>query len=231
MDYEKFSDVICYLGNGVSLRFNVVLGRKSMEGTRDFCIKEFKYPDSKYLDKSKLITVKRSFDFYLSIDIKDRFENSVIIRDRDMFNLQAKVRIVFEWFNTLFKIKNKQLIIKGEYTNQRVNLSNSRFIEFEPVVMINQNDITEMGVRLYMNSQDTYVEIAVDNFMAFAYNINTLNLYQTATTVVSGIPFEYGQNIIDINAQVRDPDIKPSQVEGEVQFNPNRKKTKNFFDT
>lgn len=235
MDYEKISDDLCYLGKGVILRFNVVLAKRNQDGTRGYCIKEYKYPvGGKYTDKDKVITVRRSFDYFMSIDVRDDFENSVQIRPKDMINLQSKLRKACEWFNTIFKIKNNELILSGNWKNQRIGNLNGKYIEFEPCIIKYEDQTTKQGVRLYINSDSCFVEIDIDKFMGLVYMISKIDMYQCALSIMSSIPFEYGQNINTIDNGYTNPSLYDN-MEGEVKFNKpqrlnNEQRKKTFFD-
>lgn len=234
MDYEKISDDLCFLGRGIILRFNVQLAHKNKDKTRDYSIKEFRYSSSKYINKNNLITVRRSFDYYLSIDISNDFANSVIIKPKDMFNLQSKLNAVCNWFSTLFKIKDGKLIISGKFKNIKVsNLIDNKYIEFEPVVINYEDNTCTSGVRIYVNSSDIFADIDVDKFMGIVYTITKLDMYQCALSIIASIPFEPGQNVCQMESYYQNPNLVEDE-EPDVKFkkkyqSPEDRK-KGFFD-
>lgn len=231
MDYEKISDDLCYLGKGIILRFNVQLARKnSGNKTREYCIKEFKYGTSKYINKNNLITVRRSFDYYISFDVTNDFENSIMIRPKDMFNLQNKINMVYKWFNTIFKVKNNKLIISGNWNKIKVgNLSENKYIAFEPVIIEFNDNTCTSGVRLYINSDTVFTDIDIDKFMGLVYLLSKIDMYQCALSIMSSIPYEYGQNIYNMESMYQNPNLN-DESEGETIVKRSSNKRKSFFD-
>lgn len=70
IDYDKLSDDVLYLGSNLFLRMNVSLSNKGDQDQRYHFHKEYRY-DSKYTSSGKLLSIKRSFSYYLSLDKTD----------------------------------------------------------------------------------------------------------------------------------------------------------------
>ena len=77
---DKVSDDVYAIGPNVILKFNVSLSKTS-QGKRYHFHKEYEYP-SKDIKNQNLVTIKRSFDYYLSIENmqKDSNGNKLFIR-------------------------------------------------------------------------------------------------------------------------------------------------------
>ena len=71
---DKVSDDMYVIGPNVLLRFNVNLAKVS-NGKRYHYYKEFEYSAKNIQDVSTLVTIKRSFDYYLSIENAQRDDN------------------------------------------------------------------------------------------------------------------------------------------------------------
>ena len=67
LKYDKVSDDVYVLGNNAILKFNVSLSKTTSEGKRYHFYKEFEYK-ARAREYDTLVTVKRSFDYYLSIE-------------------------------------------------------------------------------------------------------------------------------------------------------------------
>lgn len=202
LDYDKISDNLMFLGKNISLNFNVSLAYKSPDGGRRHFHSEYRYK-SKYNDVSNVCSVKRSFDYYLSIDIKGDMDNSIMIRTSNMIMLKLKLNKVAEWFTTLFQIKNDKLCIIGDYENISMIFAAHKAISFEPIIINYEDETCKEGVRLYINSNDNYVDLSIDRFMELWYLIDNLNMYQAAIVLLNYISTNdiLGSNLYDMTSK------------------------------
>lgn len=237
---DKVSDDILYFGSGVTLRFNVVLSRKKKDGTRDFMHKEYGYP-SKYINHEYSYSIRRSFDFYLSIDIREDFDNSVQIRAKDMIILRTRLNEIIRWFGELFKLKNKKLQIIGNYKPIIItNLAEQKWLKFVPIIIEYDNGQQKEGIRMIINSDTSYVDINIDRFMEFIYYISSMDMYQCALSVLSYFNPEIGKDVVYFeNSISRNPNLEESEEEakgfGKIRpqlkdQKPNVTRQKSFFD-
>ena len=219
-DYEKISDVLMFLAKDISLCFNVSLAyRKSQDGTRVHYHKEYSY-NSKYIDKGNVVSIKRNFNYYLSIDIRDDFNNSVMITAANMIALRMKLKIVYNWLTSLFKYQDDKLIISGTWNENILYLNSTSSLKFEPTICMYSDNTYKAGVRIYINNESLFFDLDIDRFMELYYIIDNIDMYQNAIILLNYIaPKEYGTNLSYLNG---DPESN----------NINYKKTKNvgFFD-
>lgn len=230
-DYEKMSDDLFYFGNGIMLRMNVALAKKDKNGLRDFFHKEYKY-SSKYPDKDKVITLRRSFDYYLSMDVKDNYEKSVVIREKDMIAFQYKLSEILKWFSELFKIKDKKLVIQGSYSTITVNNLGGKTLKFDPIILPFQDGSYKEAVKLTFD-KELSVDLDVDKFMQFTYIMNTINLYQSASTMLNYLNNPaLGSNIISFDESYRSnpSNNQPDEIDGKIKATQKPAKEKSFFD-
>lgn len=226
-EYEKIQDDIYYIGGGMYLRLNVVLAKKDKDGNRRFFVSNYKYA-SKYIDKGKVITMRRSFDYYLSIDYVNDSTQSIMIRVQNMILLKNKIKEVTKWFDSnVFAIRNNKLIIMKKVSVLIDGFIGGKFIKLEPVV-INYEDspIQQPGVRFTINNM-IFTDTPIENFYGFAYLIDSLNLYQSAQLLVSSIGVVENPRTVEFNDgdQIEEiPNVK--SVDGRKP----RKLNKSFFD-
>ena len=213
IDYDKLSDDVLYLGNKLVLRMNVSLSRKQEPDNRYFFHKEYSY-DSPY-SKRKLISVKRSYDYYLSFDKTD-LRNIIIIRPQDMIVLQRALERAVLWFENkeqnAFYVKNKKLIVKKQKPIVVNGLAMDSYLEFQPIIILNENDNKQTpGVRLTLGREDSFADITVDRFYGLVYTIQSFRLYEAAQNLLNymGRP-EFGTNLYEI-----EDDAPPTQEEEE----------------
>lgn len=212
IDYDKISDDLCWLGNKCIVRMVVKLANKNKDGDRNHFHKEFKYQSS-YNDKREVITVRRSFDYYISIDNLET-KDSILITVRDILLLRMQINEVFKWFyDNTFAIKNKKMIIlekkKPIYVD---NLLGGKYLMFEPIVHIDWEEKQSKGVRITLGNPDVFTDVPVHVFTGFMYLINSIDMYTAAQNLINYIGHpDFGTNLLTFE--------KSEFVSGESQVN------------
>lgn len=193
-DYDKITDTILWFSQDIFLRFTVSLASKAQDGTRRSHHQEFAY-ESKYDNVAVSRSIRRDINCYLSVEVKNDFFNSAMIRYQNMIMMKLKMDNVVQWFTTLFTMEDNKLVIVGNYKNEQVHLDYGKVLEFEPIVLQFDDGTFCEGVRMYVNSRDTYVDMPIDKFMAFYYIIDKFDMYQNAIILLNYIQRpEYGYN-------------------------------------
>lgn len=232
LDYDRISDDLMYFDRDVYLRFNVQLARKGSDGNRYHYLREYRY-QSKYDNYGKVLTVRRHFEFYLSIDVKNEFGSGIVIRMKDIFNIRLRLKAVARWFSDgIFKIdKNKQLHIVGNPEPVIITNLGGKYIKFEPAIVDFGNGTKREGVRITLNDA-RFVDITVDTFMEFSYIMNSINMYEAALSIVNYMPAEFG-NYTEI-ATGRDENEFTDESQCDATIKKSRvvnKVNKSFFDS
>ena len=184
---------------------NVLLSRKNqMNGNREYFHREYAYP-SKYHDYPKVITIRRSFYYYISIDKLDMKDKSIIIRMQDMIILKMRLKEISNWFfGDTFGIKNNQLIVAKKKTPIIIdNLAMNKYLKFEPLVLINDNTgVSSPGLRITISDENAFTDISDDAFFAFYYLMDTFNMFLAAQNMVNylGRP-EMGTNLMEFEEE------------------------------
>lgn len=238
LDYDKLSDDLFYLGSGIVLRLNVVLAKKKEDGSRNYFHKEYLY-GSKYIDKNKVITMRRNFDYYLTIDKYCMYEQTVIIRIQNMILMKMKLKEVSKWFSDgeTFILKKGKLVIQKKPKPIIVSgLSMHKSLRFEPIVIDWENSGQQQpGVRMVLNESDIYTDISIDNFYGFLYLIDTLNLYESAQLMINylGRP-SFGSNLTEFDNgndfSLLEEQIEPNSVIAKDGRKPKNLRNQSFFD-
>lgn len=242
--YEKLTDDLQIIGYNTILRFSVTLARKQKDGTRFHYHQEYKYTTNKYIDTNKVITLRRSFDYFLSIENIRANENGIkefiMIRIQDIKHVIYKLNQVAQWFmsdkyKNLFVLDNNRLrILKGNEPDPIVieKLAQDKFLILKPVVISFENNDMP-GVRMYLSSKDNYTDITIDNFMGMLYLIENINMYESAALLLNYIQRpELGSAIKEFNSY---NDIPEQPEDGIVETKIHRKVggnkiQKSFFD-
>lgn len=242
IDYDKISDDLYIMGSNTILRFNVSLAKvNSNDSTRIHYHKEFKYATGKYSDRKEVSIIRRSFDFFLSIE---NFKNTdaytkefIMIRTQDMYFIRESLKVVRDWmrgelFNKIFAKKNGALVVLYSPKLMINGLAQDKYIEVEPCIITYKNDITTTGIRMYLSNNANYVDMSFDKFMGMLYLIDSINMYEAAQLMINYIQRpELGTNQISFD---RYNHIDDAEVNEETISKQKRTITKNnkssFFD-
>ena len=215
--YDKISDDLCYLGSNAILRMNVTLSRYSENYGRTHYHKEFQYNSKNNNDP--LITIRRSFDYFLTIENLKQTDNGekqyIKIGVNDILLLRDTLRKAIKWFNdkefeNLFVRSNGKIIMYGRPDPIYMSgLQMQKSLIFEPVV-ISFNEEYDIGVRIYLSSINNYVDLRLNHFMGFVYLIESINLYESAQILINYLQRpEFGTNLFSFS---NDRDIVDDEV-------------------
>lgn len=205
MDYEKLSDKVMDIGYNTILKMNVSLGRKDKNGKRIHYYKEFSYQTKKYTNVDTLYNINRNFDYYLSIEKYSDQKDFLMIRDENMIDLKIAFNTILTlWFTVSDKYPdvfaynkdNKLIIINGSWNEIPVDLCMNKRLVFHPVVIHNLDNSYTRGVRLFLGSNYSFVDIPQSRFMALVYNFNSMYLFQMAQNMLNFFQRpEFGTNL------------------------------------
>ena len=231
IDYDKISDDLCWLGNKCIVRMVVKLSNKGKDGNRYHFHKEFKY-QSTYNDRRELITIRRSFEYYISIDNLES-KDSVLITVRDILLLRAQLSQVFNWFyDKTFAIKNKKMIILEKKKPIIVDgLLGGKYLTFEPIVYIDFEDKQSKGIRITLGNQDVFTDVPVNVFAGFMYIINSIDMFTAAQNMINYISHpEFGTNLYTFEKSEYASGEQVNNIIKERTIEPKKKQQKSYFD-
>lgn len=233
-DYERISDDIYFLGGSGKfiLRMNVSLARKrdKNNGERRYFYNEYSY-DSKYTDKGQVVSMRRSYDYYMTLEsLEDRL-NGIMIRPQDMILLRSRLAEVLYWFSTdIFVIRKGKLMLDSRPNPIIIDgFADNRSIKFEPVVIDWEDGNQSRGARISL-SDVIFSDITIDKIYGFVYIINSMDMVQSAQSMLAfmGMP-EYGTNRyeIDVGYSHNNEIVAPKSTVKNREFKP---KGKSYFD-
>ena len=203
---DKISDDVYAIAPNIILKFNVSLS-KTANGKRYHFHKEYEYPTKGVQDYPSLVTIKRSFDYFLSIENqqKDINGNKLFIRigAQEYFALKNGLEQVISWFNdsrykNLFVTDRGKLIMTSPIPTYRIdNLPMQKYIEFTPTIIDKgmANDDKIPGIMIEFGDSSSVVNITLDKLMGWYYIISCFNMYQAALSMVNYLERpEFGTN-------------------------------------
>ena len=210
MKYDKISDDVFILGQNTVLKFNVSLSN-IQNGNRYHFYKEYEY-NSKSNAYPKLISIKRSFDYYLSIENTQKnkvTDDKAYIRigPYDIYRFKSQLDQVYSWF-TDKKFSKLYVSNRGKLTLTNPVPESSlggypmnKFLRFIPTIIESTNGM-ERGVELDLSNYNNYVVMSIDRFMGLHYTVSNFNMYLAAQSLVGYIGFPSGMNRFAMNNTV-----------------------------
>lgn len=232
IDYDTVQDKVYYLGYGTYVCFTVKLAKKDKDGNRIHFHKEYEY-NSSYIDTEKAVSIKRDFDFYLTIENKS--ENIYIqIRMENIIGLNSILQNMVNLLmnDKLWAIKERKLIMKGAVSPMTIDLPMDKWLSFEPTVIQYDNNQFNKGVQILLSDNGKFINIDIDKFMGLVYLLNTFDMYGNALSIVNYLNWSsYGTNLVSFNTD--DGSFKESEERG-VSAPTGRTvqkiQTKSYFD-
>ncbi len=230
-DYDTITDQLYWVGSipnaAVILNFVVKLSKKDKNGNRNHFHKEYEYA-SKFIDTPMAMSIKRSFDYYFTIETTDK-SVYIQIRLENMIGLQSSIKSIAQIIinDDIWALKDKRLVLKGAFEPINIKgLPMDKWLAFEPIPVLCSNGSYTKGVRMYMSDYNTFVDIDVDKFMGMVYLITTFNMYGSATTLINYLNWsDYGTNLVTFE--------QDNNVPNEGVKAPNGRRVqaaKSFFD-
>lgn len=205
---DKIVDDVYVIAQNVLLRFNVSLSKIS-GGKRYHFHKEYEYTSTKNIENhdGQLVTIKRSFDYYLSIENMQKNANGeklfIRIGPQEIMLLRRAIDEVVTWFtdqkySKLFAMDRGNLIITNPIPSTAVrNLPMGSYIEFVPVILDKGQAVADKrpGIRITFNNPSNFVDIDLDRFMGLQYILSCFNMYEAALAIVNYLQRpEFGTN-------------------------------------
>lgn len=228
-DYDKISDDILYLGSKLYLRMNVSLSSKDNHMRYHFH-REFNY-DSEYADDDNgLVSIKRSFNYYLTFDKIDE-KKSIIIRPQDMILLQNKLSKVTEWFdNGTFGVVDEQIaILKKRRPIVVSGLVQNQYLQFEPMIIEYEDPPVKIqGIQITLGDPMIYASVNVDNFFGMVYTLSNFRMFESAQQMINylGRP-DFGTNLAELRSNPYLKQKQPTTTRKKKSKAPN--KNESFF--
>lgn len=209
------------LGVNAYLKMNVGLYHSTQERGKVNYHSEFSYLDS---NMNKMMnSVKRNFDYYLSIENFSSTETAekefIRIGIMEMPLLINGLNMAAQWFlsqefNGLFYQTKDTLRIMGNAYDPVVieSLPMGKVLRLEPVVVMGYENNQFPGIRLFINSQGNYVDMLVNKFMGFKYFMETTNIFLLAQVMLNYLQRpDFGTNSFMITNK---SEAQPPQVLG-----------------
>ena len=210
--YDKISDDVYSLGPNVVLRFNVSLSKISMDNKRYHFYKEFEY-NTRAQGIPSLVTVKRTFDYYLSIENvqKDKeTDDKAFIRigPYDYYKFKGQLDSVYEWFTGkkykgLFAKDKGKIIMTNPIPDSTVGgYPQNKFIRFLPTIVDKGEGMDKMqpGVQMDLSNYNNSVVMTFERFMGLYYTICNFNMYLAAQNLVGYLGFHPGLNRMNMSS-------------------------------
>lgn len=196
---DKVSDDLYPIGPNVILKFNVSLSKVS-NGKRYHFHREYEYPSRGIAEQPTLVTIKRSFDYYLSIESMQKDSNGykayIRIGPAEYMRILQALETAMSWFTDkryekLFAYDgNKRIVLMNPIPEVDIqNLPMGNYIKIYPIVIERGTTAAdqEPGVRIELDSSSVYVDINLTRLVGLHYTISRCDMYQCALSIVNYI--------------------------------------------
>lgn len=197
LKFDKVSDDVYAISPSVILKFTVALSKIS-GGKQYHYHKEYEYPNKTIC--KPLVTVKRSFDYYLSFESNQKLDTGdklfIRIGAQEILRLISAMDQVVRWFNDkeyakLFITDKGKLIMAPPIPNDIIvaGLPMDKYIIFSPTIVEKgyANADKEPGVRITFGDPILTTDITLDKFMGLKYTVSNFNLYQAGAILLNYI--------------------------------------------
>lgn len=185
-DYDRIVDILMYLSKDITLNFNVNLSKKSVNNERMFFHYETEY-NSKYYGVDKGRTIKRNMSYFFTLDDKNNFINSFIIRPQDVVLILMGIEnAILPWFTgqkRIYSLVDKKLVITGKFKPFNYVQNENKYISIHPLVISYEDGTFKEGIRLYLNSDTVYADLDLDRFMGLYYILKNTDMYAVASSM------------------------------------------------
>lgn len=192
-EYEKVVDDIYWMGPNTILKFNVVLARADNNGYRKLFHQEYKYQSKKYKDQENLVTIKRRYDYFLSIETNKSYGDSdreyIIVGVQDFPYFREKLKEASLWLTNsdIYRFKDNNIIMIGSVEPIIINFTAwNKTITLEPIVIRSDIGLNCAGIRITLGkNRDNFCDMSVDVYMGFLYVVSSFNMQMAAMSVLS----------------------------------------------
>lgn len=206
MEYDKLSDDVYILGRNVVLKLNAILIKIPYNGSPIHFYKEYEYPSK--AKKANSISVRRSFDYYLSLEniVKPKgFSDRAFIRigPSEQFHFKMMTDEAVSWFidpkyaDLFIKVNGKLILASGDIPSVSANIfPQGKYISIYPIVIDNGEgiDMLKRGVRLVLSDENNYVDMDFEKLLGLKSITDYLNLYAVGQGLVNYASMPYGLN-------------------------------------
>lgn len=187
IDCKKITDTLMYLDNYIRLTLTVNLVNKDKNKNERFFESEYMYPQE-YRGIQKY-SINRNFLVYFNIsDVRD-YKNSIMIKISDLMMLRLALKnIAYRWFvgrDRIYSIQDGQLVISGKYTELEFPTNDYNVLKIVPIICIYPDGKRCEGVRVFVNSQSIFADMAIDKFWEFFYYLTEMDPYSIACSMIN----------------------------------------------
>lgn len=230
---EKISDDIFHMGRCLMIRISVNLA-KTVNGSRYFFYKEYEYQ----LNKAKKVSIKRGFDYYISIEevVKPKNRDKVFIRigPSEYYGFMNLIQEAMKWFSgskysKLYAKKGAELVFASPTIPSKTlsGLPMGISITLAPDIMDTGKEF-KPSVKIIIDTGKEYVDqyMTVDNLFGIYGALVNYNMFMSAQTMVASLGIPLGTNRFDLSGDSNnntlpdhlpeEPKVRDSSINGRV---------------
>lgn len=220
-DYDRITDKVMWLTNGVTLNFTVDLFYLRASQNSENKIKENFHKEYLYkVDGVQRVKIVRDFNYYYTIEASTKDDKQrVRIFSNNIYFVIFSLEQAMKWFvgedgiNFVFsKDSDGKIFIPNHINPIIIDLAFGETMELRPSVLENKDEGI-IGVNVYLNGSNNAFFIDSNTLFSLMHMLKTCNMYMMAQNMLSyiGRP-EFGTNSFNFsttNNTNRKPFLSP----------------------
>lgn len=190
---------------GLSVKHQVVFGRKDKhDQKRRSELYQHNYTSQRYSDVTSLTSFSLETSDYLFLEKynKDADKETVFFSYPHLFKLKRALKNAMKWFyddefEHLFSYTDGDMIVNSDFKGIKeeiYNLISNNSIIIIPDVVEIESELYE-GVTLFLNNENQYVQMTIDQVEAFYDFFSTFDLYQSSQLLINYVTSMNPENI------------------------------------
>jgi hypothetical protein len=203
---ERITRTIFRPCKGLLVKHQVVFGSKDQAQKRRGELYTYEYNSSRYSDVTKLssLTLETSDFLYLEKTNWDKEVDNekIFLSYPHLFKMKRAFKEILTWFYSdkyepMFIYKDNDIIFNSDFRQEKVeiyNLVGNKGIVIVPDVIEIETQLYE-GITMFLNSQDQYVQMTIDQIEALYDFFLSFNLYQSSQMLINYVTNINSENI------------------------------------
>ena len=221
--YEKISDDIFHMGKYLMIKICATLARTA-NGTRYFFYKEYEYQ----MNRIRKVSVKRSFDYYISIEEMAKHKNRdklfIRIGPAEYYGFMDMIQEAMKWFtrskySKLYAKKGAELVFASSTIPSKTlsGLPMGISITLAPDIMDAGKEF-KPSVKIIVDTGREILDyyMTVDNLFGIYGALVNYNMFMSAQSMIGSLGIPLGTNRTDLYDESNSnqlPDSIPVEVD------------------
>jgi len=201
-DYDCLSDVVCSLSGTTFIKLNVLIGNKGIEGNKEPCIKEYSYNTSKYNDRKRVVSVKRRFHSFITLEFKNHTTNEKMnIMIKDIAEFIDMIDNVNQILDSCYRkdSADKYKLVSSKAKPKKYDISDNLIeVQFHMnLEYTSEKDLVYL--KLVINGAE--MQITKKSWKNMCFTLSSIDIYGWSSMLIAGLMpnIHPGDNLLELN--------------------------------